>query len=569
MSAFALGPVARVGESLELIRIVREPRRVLSNEDLQRLADQMTAALKTPTGTMSLRPLQAAALYEIGTVGGLFGPLRVGLGKTILSLLAPVACFAQRPLLLVPAKLVGKTNRDRAFLSQHWDIPVFMRIMTYEWLGRVQASDALEQYRPDFIFADEVHKLRNRSAAVVRRVFRYMAAHPETKFAGASGTITKRSLHDYAHIILWALKNKTPLPKNYSDLELWADALDERKGQIKRADPGALEVFCNEEEKKLWATDKHRAARLAFRRRLVETAGVVASVETPIDATLSVQAQEFPVSAALEAAFLKLRTDWETPDGWPIMDGLDLFRHSRELALGFFYKWDPRPPDHWLVARKAWSKFVRQALKHSQQHDSELQVRRAHPDAPELRAWQAVVGEFEPNTVPVWIDDSALKFCAEWAKQEKGIIWTEHTVFGERLASDFGLAYYGRGGLNAAGRPIESHPVGTPLVASIQSNAEGRNLQAWSTNLVTSFPPNGGASEQLIGRTHRDGQEADEVSFDVLCLCAEHVGALWQAVKDCRYVADSTGSPQKLLLAGIDFPMADDLALRQGARWNK
>lgn len=38
--------------------------------------------LKTPRGTMRLRPIQAIALAEIGMYGGLFGPIPVGEGKT-------------------------------------------------------------------------------------------------------------------------------------------------------------------------------------------------------------------------------------------------------------------------------------------------------------------------------------------------------------------------------------------------------------------------------------------------------------------------------------------------------
>ena len=72
-----------------------------------------------------------------------------------------------------------------------------------------------------------------------------------------------------------------------------------------------------------------------------------------------------------------------------------------------------------------------------------------------------------------------------------------------------------------------------------------------------------------MGRTHRDGQLADAVTFDMITTCAEHVGAFYQAVADCQYVEDATGSPQKLLQAACDMPTATDIALRSGARWDK
>jgi hypothetical protein len=303
-----------------------------------------------------------------------------------------------------------------------------------------------------------------------------------------------------------------------------------------------------------------------FRRRLVETPGVVATKETPIDSSIEVQAVEPPTSHAIDRAFDTLRNAWETPDGWPIADGLAMFRHARELALGFFYRWNPRPPKHWLDARREWCSYVRQVLKHSRTLDSELQVRRAHPNARVLQRWLSVRDDFEPNTEPVWLCESVLNLASDWADKHGGIVWTEHTCFGMRLWED-GLRYYGRRGQDPRGRAIDDHPPGKAMIASIQSNAEGRNLQAWCENLVISPPPNGQQWEQLIGRTHRDGQTADAVSFDVFTGCAEHVGAIHQAVRDCEYVLDSTGSPQKLLLAALDVPDATSIALRSGARW--
>ena len=555
----------------EMRRIERLPRRSWDASS-ERLADEMTEILKTPLGTMKLRPIQAVALYEIGTVGGLFGPLRVGAGKTLISLLAPEVAFATRPLLLVPAALAQKTKRDERILRHHWKLPEFIRIVSYEWLGRVQAAGFLADYRPDMIIADEVHRLKNGKAAVTRRVRRYMSdAVDKPKFVGMSGTITKRSLHDFAHILRWALPPEdAPLPRWHNDLELWADALDERKGQTRRADPGALVVLCNDEERKLWAQrERRRAARMAFRRRLVDTPGVVATKETPIDASLEVRSVEPKVSPGIDDAFETLRNDFVTPDGWPIADGLAMFRHAREIALGFYYVWDPRPPQHWLIARQVWAAFVRQVLRNSRTLDSELQVRQRHGDAPQCKAWIDVRDDFAPNTVPRWIDDSVVEFCASWAKRNRGIVWVEHTCFGERLSKVSGLPYYGRKGRDARGRYIEDHPEGKGFIASIASNGTGRNLQRWNKNLITSMPANGMQTEQLLGRTHRDGQTADEVTFDVLVSCAEHVGAFWQAMRDAQFVADLNGSPQKLLVADVDVVTADSIAFRSGARWEK
>jgi superfamily II DNA or RNA helicase len=107
------------------------------------------------------------------------------------------------------------------------------------------------------------------------------------------------------------------------------------------------------------------------------------------------------------------------------------------------------------------------------------------------------------------------------------------------------------------------------MIVSIHAGKEGLNLQPWATNFVVSPPPNGEQWEQLLGRTHRDGQQADEVTFDVAGFSVEHVEAFWQARRDSEYVAASLGSPQKLLVADHDFPALEDLAHRDGRRWRK
>lgn len=561
---FASSPAYAVKLNNEFRRVEKLPRRSWSAEDAESMAEELTGLLKTPRGAMKLRPVQATALAEIGMRGGLFGIIRVGAGKTLISMLAAAVAEAERPVLLIPAKLVEKTERDRLALSAHWQIPDF-RIITYEWLGRAQAAEALDDYAPDCIICDEAHKLKNKSAAVTRRVSRYMKANPDTKMIVMSGTITKRSLHDYVHLIRWALKTDVPLPDGYTDLELWADALDERKGMLRRADPGAFRALCNAEEDRMWPTNPREYARRAYRRRLIDTSGVIATQETSVDASIVVKHVDPPASPAIDAAFDHMRKNWETPDGWPLADALQVYRHSRELALGFYYKWDPRPPRAWLDARKNWCAFVRSVLSRSRSLDSELQVKREHPNAPELQTWLDVKDSFKPNTVPVWLDTSVLDLCAKWLNDNDGILWTEHIHFAERLSKMTGVPYYGSGNVGDA----EKHPAGKSMILSIEAGREGLNLQAWSANFLASPPPNGERWEQLLGRTHRDGQQADEVSFDVACFSIEQCEAFWQARRDAEYVAASLGSPQKLLVADYSFPTTDDVVVLGGGRWRK
>lgn len=543
-------PVQRTSE---LKRILAIPRREWSDDDSEQLATELTEILRTPVGNMRLRPKQAIALVEAGTCQGLFAPLRVGAGKTLFSLLVGHVLDAQKPVLLVPAKLVEKTKREMLSLKQHWQIQKHVVIMSYELLGRVQAANNFDKYAPDLLILDECHRAKNPRAAVTKRIMRYLDANENCRLVAMSGTITKRSLTDYAHLLRRALgPQQAPVPYRYTEIQEWAEVLDERKMSDPDRDPGALLSLAE-------GGSDISAVRRGFCSRLTQTEGVVSTTEAKIASSLSISSIEPKVSVAVNEAFQKLRADWRMPDEHPLADGLEVWRHARELALGFYYIWDPPAPKDWMLARKAWCSACRDILNHNQRHlDSELQVARAvaqglYPWATEIwQEWREIEPEFEPNTKPIWIDDSVLHAVIKWSVESPGIIWTEHQAFAERLASMSGLDYYGKKGVSRQGKPIEDASTDTSIIASVASNGEGRNLQAWSRNLVVSPPSSGQVWEQLLGRTHRDGQESDEVSYELIVTCREHCDAFQQARRDARYIADSTGVEMKLLIADVD-----------------
>lgn len=552
-------PKRSVERTAELDRILALPRRNWESKG-EEWAKALTDYLRTPQGQQRLRPIQAAALVEIHDYRGGLLPIRVGGGKTLVSLLSFLVLESKRPVLLLPAKLIEKTQREMQALRRNWVIPGYVRLISYELLGRAQHAQLLEEAQPDVIVCDEAHKLKNTSAAVTRRVKRYMEKHPDTVFVAMSGTITKRSLHDYAHLSQWALKALNPTPHSFQDRMAWSMVLDERKKNEERLAPGALVELCTDEERQRYAAAESydeavAIVRRAFRRRVTDTPGVVGSQDGALGVSLRID-NEIVRAPRTDAPIATLRTDWMRPDGEPLMDGIELWRHLRELACGFYYRWNPPPPDGWLEARRAWAKFVREVLKTNRIGlDSESQVAKAVDDGrypgDVLRRWRAVRGSYTPITEAVWVDDTVLRWCIEWMKNERGIVWVEHVEFGRALSHLSKVPFYQRGGRDEAGKPIELHPPGTPMIASISSNAEGRNLQSWSANLITSPPTSGQIWEQLLGRTHRDGQQEDEVSCTLLTVIPEQIDAFDRASRDARYISDSTGQEQKLCYADV------------------
>jgi len=525
---------------------------------------------------MSLRELQAIALFEIWSCGGGFLPLDVGEGKTLISLLAAYVLDAHSPLLLLPAHLIQKTARERDELMRHWLIPRHIRMMSYQMLGTVQAAQELDVYRPDLLILDESQKVKNRDAAVTRRVEKYMAAHPETRMVAMTGTIMRKSLNDYAHILRWCLKGNAPVPATVAETDEWALALDDTSDEFARVRPGALIGLVSER-----TGDDLADVRRGFRDRLRSTPGVVCSAEggTEVDVGLSIRALRYDVSDVTVEHFRTLRREWVTPDGWELMEAVDLWRHAKELALGFHQIWSPRPPEWWSKPRSAWSRWVREILSRSRTFDSPLHLELAVLDAdvrkrfprlaeglPLLEAWKKVRNDFTPNPVPVWHDDSALRVAAKWMRSP-GIVWTEHVAFAERLSQLTGCSYFGAKGLASDGTFIDDGDPNEAIIVSVDANREGRNLQRkWHRNLVVSPEEGADKWQQLVGRTHRPGQRHD-VTVDVFLGCAEHARAWSKACAGAEAIRDTVGSESKLLIANIEWPDDDEVASWSGPRW--
>lgn len=579
----------QVGRTREWHRINALPRRD-PNTDWTEAARQLTERLKMPGGTMTLRPTQAQALVEFGQNRGLFGAIVVGGGKTLLTLLAPQMIGAIRPVLLLPAVLVEKTKNEQNHLARHWNLVRNITLLSYEAIGR--DPKLLASFRPDCIEGDEIHKLKNPKAGVTRRVKAYFDEFPETPFLAVSGSVMRKSLKDFAHILTWALKAGAPVPSTWEDLDQWATALDEDTNVFDSAHPGALLDWCTEH-----TDDEQRDGRRGFRNRLLWTPGVVATGSENVEGcSLIATAAPYPVSQATEDNFRTLRGDgteanpgWETPlpDRRTFSMATEAWMYARELALGLHYRWDPPAPEEWRNARKAWHGTVRYVLKnyHIPGVDTEGTVAEAIdsgrvPDTGgALATWRRIGPTFVPNSVYEWHDDSALNACANWMLKHKGIVWVEHVFFGNELARRTGVPYFGAQGMTADGQSLDALASAyrdnpklprRAIIASSSACSTGFNLQfGWNRNLITACPSTALPFEQLIGRTHRPGQREDEVYVDIMIGCVEHWEGLQNSLATGSAVDDMFDQTPKIMLAQKDFPSEIDIKSQVGYRWRK
>lgn len=561
---------APVASSPDFLRIRALPLRGAYPDDLTGL---MTRLLKSPEGSQTLLDVQAKALYDLGLSGGLFAPIRVGGGKTLCSFLAPRVLQSRSPLLILPAKLIEKTKRELLRYARDWNVAKHLRIMSYETLGRVSGSAYLDLNPPDLIIADEGHRLKNSKAAVTRRVARYLRAHPATIVVVMSGTIMKRSIKEFAHLLEWSHKARSVLPHYAHELTEWAEALDEDNNAFTKREPGVLLDLMPGRRPE--GEDENAVARKVFFARCSATSGIVISdAKDEYQGSLSIVGTEYACSPATEDNFRILRETMCKPNGWALTEAMQAWAVARQIALGFHYEFFPEPPQEWLDARKAWAKLCREILAEPDYEragiDSELQVRMAvaRGDVPDpygcWESWHRIEPTFDAKTRCVWHDHTAIGLAKTWlAEHPQGIAWVEHGAFGDRLAKESGGSYFRQLGLDAKGTFIED--ADGPIIASVAANSEGRNLQGkWCDNLLTACPADAEKLEQVIGRTHRRGQKEDTVNVDVMIGCREHLEAIPRALASASVKKDLLGFELKISLADIDWP---ENILRSGSRW--
>ena len=595
---------ASKGAAIPVSKPISEVDRVVALPIRDDLGADLTPDLKTPHGTATLRPIQSAALKAVKECLGGFFPIGVGHGKSLIALLAGTVLDAKCTIIFVPASTVKTLEKTRDDFSKHFRMPENLHILSYARLSRPEGTAILDKLRGDTpakdvcIVCDEVHRVKRKEAARTKRLLYWFKENEDARFVGLSGTITSKSIKDFSHLLLLALRSQSPLPLRQTDLDLWAASLDVESYETRQARERAAMNGRNYTQESIealkpireWA-EKHgfeppqneqpnqnvsafaqsfgvgrvtkgamtKHTRRCFAHRLRKSPGVVATQDTSANASLYIRKNESVyLTKDIRDAMRDAEENNATPSGEAFETDLAAWRCFRQLSWGYYLEWDwgATGPDYgWLWARKYWNTNLYRELKYRSRpgYDSKLLVIRqiqreieAGQGRREIHnAWQAWDQERHkktPPTVAIWIDDDPYIRTLHDIHQGPShkAIWVDSQEMQDRAKQE-GYTVYG------AGKEIPDHP--HTAVLSIAAHGIGKNLVQWNSAHVLTWQSDGTAIEQLIGRHHRPGQQADEVWFNVYT----HTEILKKALTDSyvrsAYIKEITGNDQKLLLA--------------------
>lgn len=615
----------------EILRICNLPvAQAMADYQLELFSQTHIQAHAYQAGFRLLR-VQAEGLAEFERLGGLFAPIPVGDGKTLLSLM--IADFAYRagcrkiilhipphvliqlmqidipwarnrvPLGLPIMTLGGRPAKERRALAKSKRNGLY--IVPYSMLSTKDTSDILDFIEPQLVIADEAHALGGDSA----RTKRFMKCFEKFGFrlAAMSGTITSKSILDYWHLIQIALREGNPLPNSSHMVHEWAEILDAPQGGAGMSEnviPAAaagpimpLVDWARRNFPKQKYTEDIAGFRKAYHDRLHSAPGVVGSSATGVGTSLCIHtvARQHPEQAEhwaeLQKHILNVETLWVTPNGDELEHAIHKWKWLYELTAGFYNEltWPSaeefasrhnlsndqsseilEKAKHHHLAGQAYARLLRDFLNSAYRPHLDTpflvgqdMMRHADEHVPaELyeawREWKDLDFEGRPDrdSRAVRVCDYKITQAVEWAaalpKNTGALLWVFHQEAGrwltERLHEAGIDTLHCPAGAAANASIINQANAHRKLVVSMSAHGTGKNLQHFQEQWFVQWPRSAEQAEQVLGRTHRTGQRADELvintntttEFDSLNFAA--------CLNDSLYLHQTMGR-QKLIYA--------------------
>lgn len=471
-------------------------------------------------------------------------------------------------------------------------------LMPYSLLSTSDSLELLCEINADLVIADEVHNLKDKATARTKRLFGWRDARDiMPAFVGMSGTITSKSVKDYHHLVTWALGDGSPLPKPASMAEAWGEVIDSGRTITGDMQTGPLRPLVSWASKNFSGEsfrDNVSDFRRAYKLRLTSAPGVVATGDAEISTSLVIETTDGCGQPGPEIVDLinAVQHDDTTPNGDQIAHAIHRFKWINELTAGFYNELIWPTPER-LVTRHRWSEqTANDALRTAKDHhalqqayhkelrsflqdaplgcDTPMEVARQINQNPDklpflLTEKYQDMKLAEEDSIELFgvlvererhahrIDDYKVRYAIDFARKHRGglILWYYHNAIGAWLHEMAVAAkldhLYAPAGQNE--EILDKAHAGRVVIASMTAHGTGKNLQHFSDQFFVQWPRDSKLAEQVLGRTHRNGQEADTVAalrydataFDSLnfaaCLC------------DAVYTHQSTDLRQKVVYA--------------------
>ena len=145
------------------------------------------------------------------------------------------------------------------------------------------------------------------------------------------------------------------------------------------------------------------------------------------------------------------------------------------------------------------------------------------------------------------------------AKKKQGfILWYHHQEVGRWLVDilkELGLrdrVLHCPAGTAANQSFIDHANADKIVVASISAHKEGKNLQHFQHQQFVQWPRPASIAEQVLGRTHRNGQMADELFVKTMNTTAFDHESFAACLNDALYIHQTTGGRQKMVYASYN-----------------
>ncbi len=479
------------------------------------------------------------------------GIVGVGWGKSLASFLLPVVMGCSNPLIVVRSSLVDNLRREVRKWMFHYAIPSFS-ILSYEDMSSRKKIAALRALAPDLVVFDEAHRLKGLDSARWLNFLEYLRDFPATRVVVMSGTVTTQTTDDYAHLFQAALRDGSPVPyPGTLPAAAW------RRGLGAVPDPEDCDYAQLKPLIAQYPNDTgsfYEQGREALRRHLEGTAGVVISHESSCRASIVMEWVREPAPPrSLEDLALSVVADRRDPDGEPVtLQEADTI--ASQLQFGFWYRklWGTTPRDvvdRWRMSVSLWNRIVSAYLKAplpgltSPAGFAEAVRSGAFPDCSgALAAVDDVRHWYERETVWVW--RGWVEAQVDWVRnqREPGILWYASSTALDPEWAEQGVVFHSKKPRIDVDRPAS-------MACCLWSVREGHNLQAWGRARYAQPPRDPGVWQQSMGRIHRPGQERDEVNFEVCAHTKALRAKVKRAIDGCRYVEETTGERQRLLLA--------------------